>query len=288
MNQKLAYCGFGVADVDAWVRFGVDALGLQLVEGAGVKRLRMDDRAWRLALHEAENDDILYAGFEVESAADLDALRGRLDAANIAWSDLDADECRQRLVATGLCLQDPQGLRIEFVYNHAAASDAFKSTLVGGFVTGDQGMGHAVFSVHNLDESIAFYEKLGLKLSDFITQPIGPDVKLRVAFMHCNARHHTVAMAQLPGPKRFNHLLIELQHVDDVLQGHARCTAMGYKVGNFGRHSNDEMLSFYVTSPAGLDIEYGWGGKHIEGDWSVKEYDRFSLWGHDQLGQDLT
>jgi len=281
VNQRLAYCGLGVANVDEWVRFAVEALGLNLADG-NPARLRMDDRSWRFALHEAADDDILYAGFELESRTEVNALRRRLDASTIDWSDFDSAEICDRQVGGGLWLRDPDGLRIEFVHDHALGNRPFQSNLTHGFLTGEGGLGHIVFSTGDLDESVGFYEVLGLKLSDFITQSIGPDTRLRIAFMHCNSRHHTVAMASLPGTKRLNHIMIELNEIDDVLLCYKRCVDLGYRTGGIGRHPNDLMLSFYVTTPAGFDVEYGWGGRPIDGDWVVAEYDRFSLWGHER------
>lgn len=49
-----------------------------------------------------------------------------------------------------------------------------------------------------------------------------------------------------------------------------------------GRHINDDMISFYMYSPAGFAIEYGAGGKRIE-DWTthqVFEATQGSHWGH--------
>jgi extradiol dioxygenase len=42
------------------------------------------------------------------------------------------------------------------------------------------------------------------------------------------------------------------------------------------------MLSFYVQTPAGFDVEYGWGALTIEGEWTVGEYDQISIWGHER------
>ncbi|HKP79660.1 MAG TPA: VOC family protein [Phenylobacterium sp.] len=282
VDQRLAYCGLGVTDVDAWVRFAVEALGLSLAESSGVRRLRMDDQAWRFAVHEAPDNDILYAGFELAGEDELTTLRRRLDAAGLAWSDLDAAECAERSVGGGLWLRDPDGLRLEFVRDHARASAPFRSDLTAGFLTGDEGLGHVVLSIGDLDRGVGFYEALGLKLSDFITAPIGPQMMLKIAFMHCNPRHHSLAIAQLPGGKRLNHIMVELNEVDDVIRGYQRCVALGYRTGGIGRHPNDLMLSFYVATPAGFDIEYGWGGRHIEGEWEVGQYDRISLWGHER------
>jgi 3,4-dihydroxy-9,10-secoandrosta-1,3,5(10)-triene-9,17-dione 4,5-dioxygenase len=48
-----------------------------------------------------------------------------------------------------------------------------------------------------------------------------------------------------------------------------------------GRHANDKMISFYVRSPSGFDIEYGCEGWQV--DWSnftptTSLID--SIWGH--------
>ncbi|HJQ16599.1 MAG TPA: VOC family protein [Allosphingosinicella sp.] len=282
MFQKLAYFGLGVSDVQAWVRFGVEALGLQRVEAPGTVRLRMDDRSWRFAVHESPADDLAYAGFELESEAELAAFRNRLQDAKIDWTELDAAECADRQVGAGLWLLDPDGLRLEFVRDHASAATPFHSDLVEGFLTGEQGLGHFVIGVRDIEEGTRFYQALGFRLSDYITVPMGPGGQLRIVFMHCNPRHHSLAFAQLPGAKRLNHVMVELSEIDDVVRGHQRCAAMGYRPNALGRHPNDLMLSFYVTSPAGFDVEYGWGGRAIEGEWQIAEYDRISLWGHDR------
>ena len=279
--QQLAYCGLGVSDVEAWIRFGVEALGLGLTD-QHVRRLRMDNRSWRFALHQSPADDILYAGFELSDAKELSALRTRLDAASLTWTAMTEAECRDRQVGEGLWLRDPDGLRLEFVRDHALASTPFVSPLTEGFLTGPQGFGHMVLSVGDLERATAFYEALGFALSDYITAPVDPGLTLRIAFLHCNERHHSVAIAALPGAKRLNHIMIELLEVDDVLRGYQRCADLGYRSGKIGRHPNDLMLSFYVASPAGFDVEYGWGGRQVGPDWSVAEYDRISLWGHER------
>ena len=49
-----------------------------------------------------------------------------------------------------------------------------------------------------------------------------------------------------------------------------------------GRHCNDQMISFYMKTPGGFDLEYGFGGLTV--DWSkhaVFEATKVSQWGHD-------
>jgi hypothetical protein len=47
-----------------------------------------------------------------------------------------------------------------------------------------------------------------------------------------------------------------------------------------GRHSNDQMVSFYVVT-SGFEVEYGGGGRLVDdATWQVQRHDRGGLWGH--------
>ena len=49
------------------------------------------------------------------------------------------------------------------------------------------------------DESVAFLtDGLGFEQSDWLETEIAPGITLEVRFFHCNARHHTVALARAP------------------------------------------------------------------------------------------
>jgi hypothetical protein len=51
-----------------------------------------------------------------------------------------------------------------------------------------------------------------------------------------------------------------------------------------GRHSNDNMLSFYAKTPSGFFVECGWGGRTVNMDnWVPEELTIGpSLWGHER------
>ena len=281
--QRLSYIGLGVADLAAWHAFAVETLGLMQIGEAGSTLLRLDDQAWRLALHQSDADDVLYVGLDCDNAAGVAAVRQLVVGSGVVCTNLTAAECAQRKVAGGCWLLDPDGLRCELIHGVASANSPFESGLGVDFVTGDGGLGHVVIGVSDLSRSIAHFEQLGFKMSDFINMAMGPEFILRVAFMHCNPRHHSLAMAQLPGDKRLNHIMIEVARVDDVMLAHRRCAEAGYQPGAIGRHTNDEMFSFYVRTPSGFDIEYGWGGAQISGEWHVQEYDKMSHWGHERV-----
>ena len=51
--------------------------------------------------------------------------------------------------------------------------------------------------------------------------------------------------------------------------------------GTLGRHANDHMVSFYVRTPGGFDIEYGTDGRLVDdATWISRETTAVSLWGH--------
>jgi extradiol dioxygenase len=122
-------------------------------------------------------------------------------------------------------------------------------------------------------------EVLGLEL----THP-GPDgtVRLRIRFLHCNPRHHSLAFALVPGMVGMHHLMLEVQSLDDVGTGLDLVNERQIPLAmSLGRHTNDDMTSFYVRTPSGFEIEYGFGGARVDdSDWETAEYDQQSTWGH--------
>jgi hypothetical protein len=76
--------------------------------------------------------------------------------------------------------------------------------------------------------------------------------------------------------------MVEANSIDDVGRALSNCLAAGtHLTFTLGRHSNDNMLSFYPVTPSGFDIEFGWGGLEVEDDsWHVLTHDRNSAWGH--------
>ena len=149
---------------------------------------------------------------------------------------------------------------------------AFKA--ISGFVTGDQGLGHVVMFVKDLDRGVRFYrDVLGMRISDFIRS---------LAFFHCNSRHHSVASIEAQAPKRLNHFMIQLQSLNDVGALYDKCQDEEVPiVRGLGRHTNDHMTSFYMKSPSGFDIEWGWGAREVDdATWQVQRHEKGSIWGH--------
>ena len=282
--QALGYIGLEVSDLAAWRGFACDQLGLQWVDRAdGTVDLRLDNYATRIRLHTGPRDDLAYAGWEVRDQAALDRLAGQLRSLDIAVEDADS-EAADRYVNGLIRFRDPEGNVHEAFYGPLQRTDRpFVSPLGVRFKTGGQGLGHLVLSCRDKPVMMSFFQDaLGFRLSDHIRTEVVPGRPLEISFLRCNGRHHSLALAPVPIPKRIVHLMVEATSIDDVGRALHRCMAAGtHLTFTLGRHSNDDMLSFYPLSPSGFDIEFGWGGLEVDDEsWHVLTHETNSAWGH--------
>ena len=276
--SSLGYLGLSVSDPAAWRSFACEVLGL--MPGSSEDRLRIDSKEWRIALHEGSEDDLAYVGFEVASAEALAELEQRLSAAGRPVKRADGELLQTRGVTDLVATEDPSGLSVELFCGLLDRGDVpFRSPAgTSGFVTGTQGLGHFVLAAPEIEPVREFYtELLGLRLSDRIRMG-----RATLEFYHCNARHHTLALVPVALPKRLHHVMLEVASLDDVGFALDRCQAAGVPLSTtLGKHTNDRMVSFYVKTPSGFDVEYGWGGIAVDDEtWKVGFYDRTSIWGH--------
>ena len=74
----------------------------------------------------------------------------------------------------------------------------------------------------------------------------------------------------------FTAMEVELREALDRVQ------AGGHHLSaTLGKHTNDKMVSFYVRTPSGFDVEVGCGGIHVdEATWITSEITAPSFWGH--------
>lgn len=276
--KALGYVGVESPEAKQWEEFGPEVLGMELVgrERNDCVYLRMDDRHHRLAIHQGPKDRLAYLGWELGSDDDLAEALDELGRAGIPVTDATEEELEERQVRRMVHLVDPAGLRHELYYGQLSIPATFRpSRPISGFVTGEQGLGHVVCVVPSLAPAIKFYQSLGFKKSDEIHSFI------KAHFFHCNPRHHTLAITEAPGLRGLHHIMVQLQSLDDI--GLAYDIVQKKKIPlsmSLGRHPNDQMVSFYVRSPSGFDIEYGWGAIEIDENWTVTHYDRLSVWGH--------
>jgi 2,3-dihydroxybiphenyl 1,2-dioxygenase len=283
---SLGYLGLQVKDTAAWGEFATGVLGLMPGESAGdARRFRLDDLAWRIAVEPGDLDDLAYVGFEVAGAAELGAVRNRLTEAGVAVGAGDPALVAERGVLDLIVCRDPDGLAVEVFYGPTLRTETpFVSPAgVAAFVTGDQGLGHVVLSTRDMAAARRFYQDiLGFKLSDIIRMRMGPQFSFDMEFFHCNPRHHTLALMPIPTPRRLHHFMIQTPTIDAVGFALERATAAGAPItASLGRHTNDHMISFYSRTPAGFEVEFGYGALEVDdATWRVTRHDKPSTWGH--------
>ena len=78
--SKLAYVGAHASDLDAWKKYSVEVLGLEIARDSSDKLLylRADEQHHRLSIHPREANDIGYVGWEVADHEGLEAITSRL------------------------------------------------------------------------------------------------------------------------------------------------------------------------------------------------------------------
>ncbi len=283
--KELGYIGIQASDLGAWKTFAVDVLGLMLgAQDEQSLSLRMDERAHRLIIEAGAADDMCCIGYDCGDDMTLEALAASLRDNGFAVEQASEELACRRQVRRLMSCQDPDGNRVELYVDLAHAQTPFVSTLVpSGFVTGTGGAGHAFMPTRARQPMLDFYALLGFRLSDFIRQEVAPGMVVDAAFTHCNPRHHTLAFAALPSPKKIHHFMLEARSRVEV--GCAYDRVQNAKVPlamSIGMHPNDLMFSFYVTTPSGFAIEFGADGRLIldEDNWQVVTYDCLSTWGH--------
>ena len=147
----------------------------------------------------------------------------------------------------------------------------------GRFKTGAGGLGHCIIRQKDVDAAYRFYRLLGMRG--------GVEYKIRIGkrlvtpvFMHCNERDHTVAFGIAGPERRINHLMIEVDNLDDV--GLTYDLVRRNKIPVHitpGKHSNDHMFSFYFRTPSGWMLEYGCGARDAT---YQSEYYSEDVYGH--------
>jgi 2,3-dihydroxybiphenyl 1,2-dioxygenase len=288
--SQLGYVGVGTANQKAWQDLATNILGMQVVPGddSSTSYLRMDEYHHRLELRSTGSDDLEFVGWEVADSATLHRVAQQLEDGGVKVTAGSRDEADDRRVTDLIKCVDPDGISTEVFCGSPVNPQPFHPARpMSGFKTGDMGLGHILLHVRSLDESVRFYrDLLGFRISDF-TNVHAPGGEVRLAFLHCNPRHHSIAFVESPdAPKRINHILFECNSLNDVGTGRDLCLHRGVPVAiDLGCHMNDRMVSFYMANPSNFALEYGWGGRIIDdATWQAEHYTTIdSIWGHAQL-----
>jgi 2,3-dihydroxybiphenyl 1,2-dioxygenase len=282
---EFGYLGIGVKDADAWREFATQVVGMELLdEGDGDRfYLRMDGQHHRIVVHTHGADDMEYIGWRVAGPEEFDEMKRSLDAAGVEYRHCDGEERKERMVLDLLKFTDPGGNPTE-VY-HGPRVETFMPfhpgrRMYGRFVTGAGGIGHCDLRQDDLEAAYRFYTQIfGMRGSVEYRLRV-PDTDFVVAplFLHCNERDHSLALIGVPSPKRIGHLMIEVDNYGDVGFTHDLVRKRKLPVAiQLGKHSNDQMLSFYMANPSGWMWEYGAGARKAT---HQSEYYVADMWGH--------
>lgn len=283
--SQLGYIGIGVTDMDAWIDTAQNIIGWQVDasdDDSGTVFCRMDDMHHRFALHPSDRDDVLYAGWKVETDAQFESIIAALGADGAPVTVASDEKCAARRVQKMVTFKDPEGYENELYLRPLSTNAPFQPSLpISGFVTGDLGIGHVVRHCSDHARMVAFYRDiLGFRVSDHILA-----YDMDATFMRCNRRHHSVAilsesLGRVGG--QTNHVMVEVGDIDDVGRAYDEVLRRGLEIEmTLGRHGNDDTISFYFVGPSGFGIEIGTGALLVDdASWIVKTFNATKKWGH--------
>jgi 3,4-dihydroxy-9,10-secoandrosta-1,3,5(10)-triene-9,17-dione 4,5-dioxygenase len=292
--KSMGYVCVASTDLSAWELFAEKVLGLVRTTGPTEGQLyyRLDEVSARIVVFPSDVDLLSCVGWEVADHCALDAARDHLKNANVEFEEGTPEELADRRVQELIRFSDPFDNVFELFHGISYERKEAITPYGQRFVTGEQGMGHVVIPVTDDVEALRFYtETLGFRLRDsmsmpgeFVGKPAGSKVWLR--FLGVNPRHHSLAFLPMPNPSKCVHIMLEVERLDDV--GRALERVRRHKAplsATLGRHMNDQMVSFYVRSPGGFDIEFGTDGLQVDDHrWVARESTAVSYWGH-EFGQ---
>lgn len=281
---RLGYVGFTATDLDEWKSFAESVLGGECTLEGGRLRVRLDDHWMRISVEETSDPsqaDVAYAGWETDGEAHFDELVAHVVACGIAVEHGDSVLCASRGVQGLAHFLDCDGLRTEIVWGpHVHSLPWSPRRRHHGYVTGSLGLGHVVLAAGSRQASEDFYrDVLGFALADYGSGPL--------VFMSSNQRHHSVAFlpAEMEGRgKRLVHLMLQTRELDDVGIAFDACLNGAAPISQvLGRHTNDLSFSFYLVTPSGVEIEYGWGARTRGDAWVTNRYLDRDVWGHQSV-----
>jgi len=288
--KSLGYIRVSSTNLDEWRTFAEKVLGLAVGRGPNADNLyyRIDEVSARLVVAPGDRDELACSGWEMADHQALQDAREHLQKAGVAFEEGTREELAERRVQELIRFRDPWDNVFELFHGITYESRPVVTPYAATFVTGDQGAGHIVLPVLDDVEALRFYtEVLGFRLRDSMSMPgefVGkePGSKIWLRFLGVNPRHHSLAFLPMPNPSKCVHVMFEVDKLDDV--GRALERVRKYKAplsATLGRHMNDEMVSFYVKSPGGFDVEFGCEGLQVDdARWVARESTAVSYWGH--------
>lgn len=265
--EDIAHVRFAAPDL-AVMRGFLEDFGLVCFEQGG--RLYGTGSDGRPFVHVTEPGEarLLAVGLRAASLADLERL-----AAHEGLVPEPSSEPGGGMV---LRLTDPDGYLVEVVagqqceppapcsepqFNSAAAKPRQRQTIrLETAPAHVRRIGHAVLKVSDFRRSERWWkDRFGFLTSDEIEA--AKDVPLG-AFMRCDrgdvpTDHHTIFLAELPGPLGLLHAAFEVESLDDLMLGHEYLKARQREAAwGVGRHIMGSQIFDYWKDPFGNELEH--------------------------------
>ena len=266
--EDIAHVRFAAPDLGVMRSF-LEDFGLEVFEAQGRLYGRAGDGRPFVHATEAGAARFLAVGLRAGSLQDLELL-----AAHDGVTVEDLEEPGGGQVVR---LTDPDGYRVEVVagqklsapetvpepptWNTAASKSRLSQTIrLPGRPARVRRIGHAVLKVTDFRRSEQWYKtRFGFLTSDEVEAAAGVPVG---AFMRCDrgdkpADHHTLFLAQLPGPLGLLHAAFEVTDLDDLMLGHQFLKARKRQSAwGVGRHIMGSQVFDYWKDPFGNELEH--------------------------------
>jgi len=260
--KEIMQIGVGMPDRKIFADFSRDMLGLPTTNSpdGNMTYMRVDRYRHRLAARTAPEPVLNYISFDVGEPAALAEWKTALAAREIAWRAGSKEECLDRQVADFIEFKDPDGHPLALSHGFEVAKEPVAYTRELNVT----GLGHVLLTVQDTQRSHDFYTAvLGFRLSDWVYL----DDRIRLCFLRCNERHHSIAFAPcMPGKSpRLQHVMLEVGSLDDVMRSYHFLRRHGAPIGmGPGRHPNCQTIHVYVQTPGGFAVEFGWGHRRLD------------------------
>lgn len=247
-KAKSSVCGLrslqiGVVDRDHMVDFFTRAWGLSLIEtgrdAAFLRATGADNHV--IGLHQRPKTEVLRMDWRAPSRADVDAIHQRLAAsgADGLTRPMDVSEPGG---GYGFKVRDPDDRLLLVLTDDARHDEAIATKGL------PRKLSHVVLNTSDAPALEAFYiDQLGFRLVDRTR---------RMAFINCNADHHSVAIVPSKH-KTLHHVAFEMADFDALMRGIGRLRAFGIDVGwGVGRHGPGDNIFVYFAAPENLPLEF--------------------------------
>ncbi|WP_336215279.1 VOC family protein [Nonomuraea sp. LPB2021202275-12-8] len=248
----LRHVDLAVPDYDRQRDFYSGVWGLTEVAGdTGISFLAAEGspEQYVIRLRKAGEKRLDLVSFGAASAQDVDALAGRLRAAEVHLIN-EPGELDTPGAGYGFRFFDVDGRTVEVSADVAVRRhrrlEAKESIPVR--------LSHVVLNAPDIDATRTWYEThLGFALSDTLAHPHMGQV---MHFMRCNPQHHSMAIARGPHAS-LHHISFELRGLDEYMYGTGRLLRAGVRmIWGPGRHLAGDNTFSYFMDPHGNTVEY--------------------------------